>query len=107
MGPQAGKAWYFLDFALFCREGRIDVETDGDTWHADPERIPEDNRRDNDLASAGWYVLRFNGRQVRESMNEYCLPKVTGMINRLDGLGEEDLGVACLSRTHPMASPSS
>jgi very-short-patch-repair endonuclease len=86
-----GKAWYKLDFALFCAEGKVDVETDGDTWHADPKRIPEDNRRDNDLEVSGWHVLRFNGHQIRESINEYCVPKITQMINRLDGLDEESL----------------
>jgi very-short-patch-repair endonuclease len=86
-----GKAWYFLDFALFCVSGRIDVETDGDTWHADPARIPEDNRRDNDLETTGWHLLRFNGQQVREQMSEYCIPKIAKMINRLDGLQEEGL----------------
>ncbi len=40
---------YALDFAFYCQAGKLDVETDGDTWHADPARIPEDNRRDNDL----------------------------------------------------------
>ena len=83
-----GKAWYKLDFALFCAEGKIDVETDGDTWHADPKRIPEDNRRDNDLEVSGWHVLRFNGLQIREQMSDYCVPKITKMINRLDGLEE-------------------
>jgi very-short-patch-repair endonuclease len=86
-----GRARYFLDFALFCTKGKIDVETDGDTWHADPKRIPEDNRRDNDLEVSGWHVLRFNGHQIRESMSEYCVPKITEMINRLDGLSEERL----------------
>jgi hypothetical protein len=38
-----GQGWYFLDFALFCVERPIDVETDGDSWHADRDRIPEDN----------------------------------------------------------------
>jgi very-short-patch-repair endonuclease len=86
-----GRAWYFLDFALFCTGGKIDVETDGDTWHAAPKRIPEDNRRDNDLEVSGWHVLRFNGQQIRESMSEYCVPKITEMINRLDGLKEDRL----------------
>lgn len=90
--PQpVGRTWYFLDFALFCTEGKIDVETDGDTCHTDAKRIPEDNRRDNDLEVGGWHVLRFNGHQIRESMSEYCVPKITEMINRLDGLGEERL----------------
>ena len=88
---RVGSAWYKLDFALFCEEGKIDVETDGDTWHADAERIPEDNRRDNDLASQGWYVLRFNGRQIHEQMPSYCVPNISQMINRLGGLSEEGL----------------
>jgi very-short-patch-repair endonuclease len=92
------EAWYRLDFALFCTIGQIDVETDGDFWHADPKRIPEDNRRDNDLGSAGWHVLRFNGHQIRESLSDYCVPKITQTINRLGGLSDEGL----VSRTfHP------
>lgn len=29
---------YFLDFAIYCASGKIDVETDGDEWHANPEK---------------------------------------------------------------------
>jgi hypothetical protein len=29
---------YALDFALYCALGKIDVETDGDTWHANPAK---------------------------------------------------------------------
>ena len=86
-----GSAWYKLDFALFCQKGKIDIETDGDSWHSLTERIPEDNRRDNNLASDGWYVLRFNGHQVREQMSSYCTPKVSEMINHLGGLNDEGL----------------
>jgi very-short-patch-repair endonuclease len=88
---KVGGAWYFLDFAVFCANGRIDIETDGDTWHADPKRIPEDNRRDNALQSVGWRVLRFNGCQIRESLTAYCIPKITDTINSLDGLSDEGL----------------
>jgi Protein of unknown function (DUF559) len=80
-----------LDFALFCQKGSADVETDGDMWHATPQRIPEDNRRDNALAADGWHVLRFNGRQVRESLHKYCVPQVTATIERLGGLTAEGL----------------
>ncbi len=34
---------YALDFALYCTKGGIDVETDGDFWHANPEKAEEDN----------------------------------------------------------------
>jgi very-short-patch-repair endonuclease len=85
---QEGK-WFVLDFAVFCREGKLDIETDGDTWHADRERIPEDNERNNILAANGWTVLRFNGKQVRERMANYCVPQIVKAVNRLGGLSEE------------------
>jgi very-short-patch-repair endonuclease len=79
---------YFLDFAVFCRNGKIDVETDGDRWHSDPDRIPEDNRRNNAMASLGYQVLRFNTVQVREQMAEYCVPELVRTVKRLGGLAE-------------------
>jgi very-short-patch-repair endonuclease len=81
---------YSLDFAVFCRDGKIDIETDGDTWHADKARIPEDNRRNNALATKGWKVLRFNGIQVREQMAQYCVPEIVRTVNRLGGLSEAE-----------------
>ncbi len=77
---------YALDFAIFCDRGKIDVETDGDTWHADPARIPLDNQRDNDLTGHGWRILRFNGQQVRETAVEYCVPAIMKTTNRLGGI---------------------
>jgi very-short-patch-repair endonuclease len=82
---------YRLDFALYCASGKIDVETDGDSWHADPERIPLDNLRDNDLETHGWRVLRFNTLQIREQMARYCLPTVTQMVDKLGGLNGDRL----------------
>lgn len=41
--------YYFLDFAIFCNKGNIDIETDGDTWHAPREQIAVDNVRNNNL----------------------------------------------------------
>jgi very-short-patch-repair endonuclease len=86
---QVEQRLYALDFALYCASGKIDVETDGDTWHADPERIPLDNLRDNDLETVGWRVLRFNTHQIQEEMAEYCVPTVVKNINRLGGLEEQ------------------
>jgi very-short-patch-repair endonuclease len=80
---------YALDFAVFCQKGSIDVETDGDTWHADPTRIPQDNARNNALTADGWYVLRFNTAQIRESLSTYCVPKLTDTINQLGGLSDD------------------
>ena len=88
---KVGEARYFLDFAVFCTNGHLDIETDGDSWHADLARIPKDNERDNALQAAGWHVLRFNGSQIRESTAEYCVPSITATVNRLGGLTDEGL----------------
>jgi very-short-patch-repair endonuclease len=80
--------FYALDFAIYCAKGNMDIETDGNTWHADPERIPLDNQGDVDLVSAGWDVLRFNTKQIQEAISDYCLPKIIKNINRLDGIEE-------------------
>jgi very-short-patch-repair endonuclease len=80
---------YALDFAFYCHNGKLDVETDGDLWHADPKRIPEDNRRDNDLQTSGWKTLRFNGYHLREEMAKYCVPTIVDNIRRLGGLDED------------------
>jgi very-short-patch-repair endonuclease len=77
---------YFLDFAVFCNEGKIDVETDGDTWHIGREHASRDNQRDNDLVSKGWRVLHFTTAQIREQPEEYCVSQVMKTINKLGGL---------------------
>jgi very-short-patch-repair endonuclease len=82
---RVGQVTYCLDFALFCAHGQIDVECDGDTWHSDPERIPEDNARDNALTSRGWSVLRFNSKQILEDLPT-CLWMVRETVHRRGGL---------------------
>ncbi|HUI29816.1 MAG TPA: DUF559 domain-containing protein [Candidatus Acidoferrales bacterium] len=75
-----------LDFALYCEEGKMDVETDGDYWHANPERAAADNFRDNSLKTAGWDVLRFNGRQINDHLYDYCIPTISSNIRKLGGV---------------------
>ncbi|MBI4578331.1 MAG: DUF559 domain-containing protein [Planctomycetes bacterium] len=79
---------YALDFAIYCASGKLDVETDGDTWHANPERSKGDNLRDNDLQTSGWRVLRFSTPQIRDQMVDYCLPQIVRNIDRLGGVDE-------------------
>lgn len=81
---------YFLDFAVYCMQGKIDLETDGDTWHSNKEKAKQDNFRDNLLNTEGWRVLRFNTIQVKESMDSYCIPIIAENINRLGGLDKNN-----------------
>lgn len=89
MDFSAERSRYLLDFAIYCVHGRIDIEADGDTWHADKERIPLDNERNNALGAQGWQVLRFNGQQIREGLADYCIPKIAETINQLGGLSDD------------------
>ena len=68
----------------------IDIETDGDTWHARADRIPSDNERNNQLAQKGWRILRYNGKQLRTAMGR-CIDEVKETINNLKGLSDEGL----------------
>lgn len=80
---------YALDFAIYCVNGKINVETDGDTWHSNKEGSQNDRLRDNELETKGWSTLRFGTDDVLEKMAEYCIPKITENINRLGGLRQE------------------
>jgi very-short-patch-repair endonuclease len=77
---------YALDFAVYCIDGKIDIETDGDFWHSHSEKRLEDSIRYNDLTSKGWHILRFTSQQVREQIAEYCIDKVKETIDILGGL---------------------
>ena len=86
---EIGNRNYALDFAIYCHGAALDVEADGDTWHSDPKRIPEDNRRDNDLETAGYKSLRFNTMQIREQLAEYCVPTI---IKNIESAGGQEDG---------------
>ncbi|MDP2363050.1 MAG: DUF559 domain-containing protein, partial [Ignavibacteria bacterium] len=83
---QIENKFYFLDFAIYCMKGKIDVETDGDMWHHNPESASKDNIRNNDLASIGWNIIRFNSNQIREQIQSYCIPQIKTHINNFGGI---------------------
>jgi very-short-patch-repair endonuclease len=80
-----GETLYCLDFALFCPQRNIDVECDGDAWHANPTRARLDNGRNNYLERGGWHVLRFTGTQITDRL-DHCVRDVRTIISRCGGL---------------------
>ncbi|MDX1415469.1 MAG: DUF559 domain-containing protein [Candidatus Promineifilaceae bacterium] len=88
---QAGQQDFALDFAIFCEDADIDVETDGDSYHANPQKGSADNIRNNALEAAGWKVLRFNTQQIQEQLEEYTVPKIVETINSQGGISEGKL----------------
>lgn len=75
---------YMLDLALFCAGGQLNVECDGERYHAGKVRAEEDRARDNALTAAGWRVLRFSGREINQDPAK-CLRTVRRTVRRLGG----------------------
>lgn len=80
------KKFYALDFSIYCSKGDLNIETDGDNWHANHKQAFKDNIRDNALVSRGWSVLRFTTRQIKEQSEKYCIPVITDTIGTLGGI---------------------
>jgi len=80
-----------LDFAIYCVNGKVNVETDGDTWHSNPEKAAKDRRRDNALVMKGWSILRFGTAEIKEQLDDFCLPKIVSQVNSLGGLDDKGL----------------
>ncbi len=59
---------YALDFAIFGQQRNLDVECDGDRYHANPARAKGDNRRNNYLTARGWSVLRFSTAEIESDL---------------------------------------
>ncbi len=73
-----------LDMAVFCRDGNLDIECDGDTYHLGRDKADADRERDNKLATAGWRILRFSGRRILGDTDK-CVQTVTRTVRRLGG----------------------
>ncbi|HEV7126398.1 MAG TPA: DUF559 domain-containing protein [Ktedonobacterales bacterium] len=59
---------YALDFAIFGQQRNLNVECDGDTYHANPIAAKFDNRRNNFLTARGWSVLRYTTAEIRDEL---------------------------------------
>jgi len=76
---------YFLDFAVFCQNGRLGIETEGYTYHEGHEKTDKDSWRQNEIEIDGWRMLRYTTAQIREDRNTY-LPQIQAMVERLGGV---------------------
>lgn len=76
---------YCLDLAIFCKDGKLDIECDGTKYHSDPKTISKDRQRNNDLTAEGWSILRFSGKEINQNLKS-CLKQIKKTIKRLNGL---------------------
>ena len=82
---------YMLDMALFCRDGVLDIECDGERYHSGKEAAARDRARDNALTSAGWRVLRFSGKEILDQTGE-CMRVVRQTVKKLGGVEKVKAG---------------
>ncbi|MEM9888086.1 MAG: DUF559 domain-containing protein [Bacteroidota bacterium] len=75
---------YVLDFAIFCREGKIDIECDGDTYHNEVHQIHYDKARNNELTVHDWSVLRFPTHKITKEIDE-VIYQIKKTINNYGG----------------------
>ncbi len=75
---------YRLDFAIFCRSGKLAVECDSEKWHSLPVQKRKDHRRDRYLKRKGWKVFHFSGRDISSHLTE-CGEIILNQIKKLKG----------------------
>ncbi|MEO0077006.1 MAG: DUF559 domain-containing protein, partial [candidate division WOR-3 bacterium] len=79
---------YCLDFAIFCKDGKIDIECDGERYHLTKQAVAKDRTRNNDLTSSGWLILRFSGKEINSDIKN-CIKKIKKTIRFLNGIEEK------------------
>jgi len=82
---KVGGKTYCLDFGIFCKKGNIDLECDGERYHILPEALAKDRKRNNQLTSFGWRVLRFSGKEISRAILD-CFKIIERTIFNLGGL---------------------
>lgn len=81
---------YFLDFAIFCKNGKLAVETDGYTYHYDDRnQIDYDTWRRNDIGLDNWRFLSYTSKQVKDNWTPY-LSQIQTAIDQLGGVEEPE-----------------
>ncbi|TES94424.1 MAG: DUF559 domain-containing protein [Candidatus Cloacimonadota bacterium] len=84
-----GNKRYCLDFGIFCKGGKINVECDGEKYHSSKIAQTKDRKRNNELASSGWTVLRFTGKEINKDAKA-CVKQIKKTIKTLEGIGERE-----------------
>lgn len=76
---------YCLDFAIFCKRGRIAVECDNKKAHSSALQRQKDKAKDANLRAHGWRVIRLGEAEII-SDPQACISKIRRAIRSLGGL---------------------
>ncbi len=75
---------YRLDFAVFCRQGRIAIECDNLKAHSSKTQLLKDQAKDKFLKSLGWRVVRLKEKDIIERLN-FCADRISRLVKILGG----------------------
>jgi very-short-patch-repair endonuclease len=78
---------YYLDFAIFTRSNKINIECDGNEFHMGSEAVEYDKERNNVLITLGWFPLRFTTNMILDNL-PHCMAKIKDTINNNGGIQE-------------------
>ena len=78
----ANRKKYRLDFAIFCRNGPLNIECDGEKWHSRRCQKLKDLARDRDLKREGWTILRLKEKDIVNNLGK-CVERIE---KRMKGL---------------------
>lgn len=77
---------YFLDFAVFCNNGKLAIETDGYKFHYNSKgKIDKDTWRQNEIELDDWSLLHYTSKQVKDDWTPY-LSQIERKISQLGGM---------------------
>ena len=73
---------YRLDFAIFCKDGKIAVECDNKKAHNIKSQRKKDQTKDKILKALGWTVMRFSEDEILFE-NKNCVEKIKKLVLRM------------------------
>ena len=72
---------YCLDFAVFCKRGKIAIECDNAKAHSGPQMRVKDVAKDMFLSCHGWKVVRFSEARIISDLNG-CIALVSCLVRK-------------------------
>jgi len=79
---------YYLDFAIFCRDGYFCIEVDG-KQHLEKKHVIADNDRTNHTNLKGWKTFRFYEKDLEAGKITDTIEKIRTAIRNRHGLDTE------------------
>lgn len=79
------KKRFRLDFAIFCRKGKIAIECDNRKAHSNSLQKEKDKIKDEYLKNDGWEIIRLKENAVLSKLDS-CLLKIQKTIQKLGGI---------------------